>query len=52
MARDRDRPIHRTGTEARGGEIVLRTRRQRGIFLGGLIGAGLLALVFGLVGLA
>ena len=52
MARDRNRPIHRTGTEARGGEIVLRTRRQRGIFLGGLFGAGVLALVLGLVGFA
>jgi hypothetical protein len=31
--------------KARGGEIILRERWQRGIFIGGLVGALLLALL-------
>ncbi|QKS02028.1 peptide ABC transporter permease [Sphingomonas sp. CL5.1] len=52
MARDPDPPIHLAGRKARGGEIVLRTRRQRSIFLGGLIGVGLFALLLGVAGCA
>ncbi|WP_254621133.1 peptide ABC transporter permease [Sphingomonas sp. CL5.1] len=52
LARDPDPPIHLAGRKARGGEIVLRTRRQRSIFLGGLIGVGLFALLLGVAGCA
>jgi len=51
MERDADKAIHLSGTEARGGEIILRTRRRRTIFLAGLIGAVLLAFLISLAGL-
>ena len=43
----KDYPVEK----ARGGEIILRTRAQRAIFIGGLVGAvilGLVAVIFGL----
>lgn len=36
---------HFSAQDARGGEIILRTPRRRWIFLGGLIGAGILAII-------
>jgi len=36
--------------KARGGEIILRTRTQRLIFVAGLLGAGLLGLILILLG--
>ena len=41
-----------SGRDARGGEIVLRSRRRRAIFLAGLAGLVLLALVVWFAGLA
>ena len=46
-----ERPIHLSAQQARGGEIVLRTPRRRTIFIAGLVGMGLLALVGGLAAL-
>lgn len=46
-AKNTDAP-HYSAQDARGGEIILRTPRRRWIFLGGLIGAG----IFALIGLA
>lgn len=46
-----ERPIHLTAEQARGGEIVLRTPRRRGIFIAGLVGMGLLALIGSLAAL-
>ncbi|ARU17981.1 hypothetical protein [Croceicoccus marinus] len=37
--------------DARGGEIILRTRRRRTIFIAGLVGFVLLAVVLALAGL-
>lgn len=51
MPRHPDRPIHLTGEQARGGEIILRTPGRRAVFLAGLIGAALLAVVLGLAGI-
>jgi hypothetical protein len=45
------RPIHLTAEQARGGEIALRTPRRRGIFIAGLVGMGLLALIGSLAAL-
>jgi hypothetical protein len=42
--------IHLTGEEARQGEIVLKHRSARGIFLGGLIGSVILAAAIALFG--
>lgn len=39
-----DRPAHYSADRARGGEIILRTRAERLIFIVGLVGAVLLAL--------
>jgi hypothetical protein len=39
------RPITISGEDARGGEIILRTRRRRMIFIGGLIGLVLLVVI-------
>ena len=39
---------HHQAHDVRGGEIILRTRRRRWIFLSGLAGAGLLALLLGI----
>jgi hypothetical protein len=36
--------------KARGGEIILRTRTQRIIFISGLVGAVLIALIFNFLG--
>jgi len=47
-----EEPIHRTGEEASGGRIVLRRRWQRFVFLAGLVGGVLLALVLAIVGIA
>lgn len=44
-----ERPIHLSAEEARGGEIVLRTRARRFIFLAGQVGMVLLALVLGVL---
>ena len=40
-----DRPTHISAQDARGGEIILRKRWQRGLFVAGLIGMGLFALL-------
>jgi len=32
-----DEAVHLTGEDARGGEIVLRTRARRAVFVGGLV---------------
>ena len=45
MRRDRNDRVHLTADEARGGEVILRSRARRAVFLAGLIGAILLALV-------
>jgi hypothetical protein len=44
-----EQPIHLSAVEARGGEIILRTRARRITFLAGLVGIVLLALVLGLL---
>ncbi|MEE4205337.1 MAG: hypothetical protein V2I39_03540 [Erythrobacter sp.] len=41
----RDEGPHIEAGAARGGEIILRTRRRRAIFIGGLIGFGVVAIV-------
>lgn len=41
-----------SGRDARQGEIVLRTRRRRIVFLSGLVGLVVLALVLALAGIA
>lgn len=38
-------PLRISAQDARGGEIILRTRRRRFIFIGGLVGIVLLVLV-------
>ncbi len=38
-------PTHIAGQDARGGEIILRTRRRRAIFIGGLVLWALLAML-------
>ena len=43
-------PIHLTGEQARQGEIVLKHRSARGVFLGGLIGSVILAAAIALFG--
>jgi hypothetical protein len=43
---DEEHPIHLSGGDARDGDIILRTRRRRRIFVGGLIGLVVLALGF------
>jgi hypothetical protein len=44
--RQTDRAPHYPAEKARGGEIILRTRAERLIFITGLVGAVLLALLF------
>ncbi len=44
-----DEPIHIDAEKARGAEIILTKRRKRVIFIAGLVGFVLLALVFGLL---
>jgi hypothetical protein len=46
------KPRHISADDARGGEIILRTRGRRLIFLTGLVGAILLALIFLITGVA
>lgn len=41
---DEETPVHLTGREARGGEIILRSRRRRRIFIAGLVGFVILAI--------
>ena len=43
--RNPDEPIHIDAADARGGEIVLRKKRQRWIFIGGLVAFVVLALI-------
>lgn len=50
MAGDRDSPAaepapHVSAEDARGGEIILRTRWRRLVFIGGLVGIVVLAIV-------
>lgn len=45
-----DDPIHYDADKARGAEIILTKRRNRAIFIAGLVGFALLALVFGVLG--
>ncbi len=40
-----EEPVHLTARQARGGEIILRSRRRRQIFVAGLIGFVILAIV-------
>ena len=40
-----DQPIHLTAQQARGGEIALTTRRRRAIFIVGLAGIVILAVL-------
>lgn len=49
--RSPEAPVHISGQDARGGEIILRTRRRRAVFLGGLIGIVLLVLIVRVAGL-
>jgi len=39
---------HYKAKDVRGGEIILTTRRRRWLFIGGLAGAGVLALLMGM----
>jgi hypothetical protein len=48
MWRDKSNHVHLSGDEARGGEIILRTRVRRVIFLTGLVGVVVLAIIVGL----
>lgn len=50
-SRDRE-PIRISADDARGGEIILRTRRRRIVFLAGLAGFVILAVIVRLAGLA
>lgn len=50
--RPSDRPNTHSARDARGAEIILRTRTRKIIFFGGLIGFILLIFVLGLVQLA
>ena len=43
--------MHLTAQQARDGEIILRTPARRAIFIAGLVGMGLLALIGGLAAL-
>ena len=43
-------PLHYPGEKVRGGEIVLRSGLQRWIFIGGLAGFVILAVVMRIVG--
>ena len=45
-----DKSPHYSAQDARGGEIILRTRAQRVIFLAGLAGFVVLALVLSVAG--
>ena len=45
-----DKPIHYDADKARGAEIILTKRRNRAIFIAGLVGFTLIALVFGVLG--
>lgn len=51
MERDDQAPVHKA-RDARGGEIILRTRRRRILFLAGLAGIVLLVLIVRLAMLA
>ena len=44
----KDEPIHYDADKARGAQIILTKRRNRAIFIAGLVGFVLLALLFGL----
>ncbi|MDX8467059.1 peptide ABC transporter permease [Mesorhizobium sp. VK23B] len=49
MSKDHDKePLVFSGRDARQGEIILHTRAQRIIFIAGLVGAVVLALVLSL----
>lgn len=47
---ERTEPIHISAQDARGGEIILRTRARRLIFIAGLAGFVLLAILTRLIG--
>jgi len=49
-AETESKPEKISADKARGGEIVLRTKRRRYIFLGGLIGMVLLAIILRIAG--
>lgn len=42
----REKPRHYSAENARGGEIILRSRTRRLIFIAGLVGAVILLLVY------
>ena len=45
MVRRHDKPPIYSGEEARGGDIVLRKPRERGVFMAGLVGAVVVGLI-------
>lgn len=47
-----EKPIHISAEDARGGEIILRSRARRAVFLVGLIGMVVLAILLVLAGVA
>jgi hypothetical protein len=49
---DQDDRIVISDSDARGGEIILRSRRRRAIFIAGLVGFVILAAVLSFAGLA
>jgi hypothetical protein len=44
-------PVHLTGNEARGGEIILRSRIRRWVFIAGLAGMVIVLLLAGFAGI-
>jgi hypothetical protein len=47
-----EKPIRRTARQARGGDIILKARWQRLVFIGGLVAFVLFALIGSLVAIA
>ena len=52
MPTDNHRPPEYSAEQARGGEIILRRRWQRIIFIAGLVGCAVLVVVLRLISLA
>ncbi|UIJ44355.1 peptide ABC transporter permease [Sphingomonas cannabina] len=47
-----EKPVHISAEDARGGEIILRSRARRAVFLAGLVGMVVLAILLVLAGVA
>jgi len=45
MDPNQDTPRHISAQDARGGDVILRTRRRRLIFIAGLVGLAVLAIL-------